>query len=199
MEYEYALSKQKPTIAFLHENPGVISASKTEPTEDGKQKLEAFRQLAKTKVVKHWSSPADLGSKVSRGVVRLIKDHPAPFWVRMNQAAEAVAPEILRLREKIDELQALLDKGAEQPPKGAEQLAQGSDEYKLNFDVNFVDRKEEVLWESGYWVPASWDTIFRAIAPHMIDKASEKEIERALHSSTLSGTNFRNSQKTTRT
>lgn len=49
MEYEYALSKQKPTIAFLHENPGAISASKTETTEEGKQKLEAFRQLAKTK------------------------------------------------------------------------------------------------------------------------------------------------------
>jgi hypothetical protein len=49
MEYEYALSKQKPTIAFLHENLGAISASKTETTEEGKQKLEAFRQLAKTK------------------------------------------------------------------------------------------------------------------------------------------------------
>jgi len=73
-------------------------------------------------------------------------------------------------------LQTQLDKGA-QPPEGSEQLAQGTDECKLNFDVNFVDQKGEVVWVSaGYWVPASWDTIFRAIAPYLIDRASESEI-----------------------
>jgi hypothetical protein len=180
MEYEYAVSKQKPTIAFLHGNPGDIPADKTEPTNQGKKKLEAFRHLAKTTVVKYWSSPADLGSKVSRSVGQLIKRHPATGWVRANDAAEVAAPEILRLRERIDELQAQLDNTAQQPPEGSEQIAHGNDEYELNFDVNFVDPKGDVVWESVYWVPASWDTIFRAIAPHMIDRASESEIELVL-------------------
>ena len=180
MEYEYALSKQKPTIAFLHENPGKIPADKTEPSEEGKQKLESFRQLAKTKVVKYWSSPADLGSKVSRSVAQLIKRHPATGWVRANEAAQVAGPEILRLRRKIDELQGQLNTAAQQPPEGSEQLAQGDDEYQLDFNVQFDDQGGDAVWESVYWVPASWNTIFRLIAPHMIDQASEKEIERVL-------------------
>ncbi len=134
MEYEYAVSKQKPTIAFLHADPGAIPAANTESTDEGKHKLEAFRQLAKTKVVKYWSSPADLALKVSRSVGQLIKRHPATGWVRANEAAEIAAPEILRLRDRIEELQAQLDK-AVQPPEGSEQLAQGNDEYKPLFSL----------------------------------------------------------------
>jgi hypothetical protein len=182
MEYEYAVSKQKPTIAFLHETPGNIPADKTEPTDQGKQKLEAFRRLAKTRVVKHWSSPADLGSKVSRSVGQLIKRHPATGWVRANEAVEVAAPEMLRLRERIDELQAQIDKAAQQSPEGSEQLAHGNDKYKVNFDVEF-DSNGIVVWESVYWVWASWDAIFRAIAPYMIDRASESEIARILGNS----------------
>lgn len=102
MEYEYALSKHKPTIAFLHQNVGSIPAAKTESTDEGKQKLEEFRQLPKTKVVKYWFSPSDLGSKVSRSIIQLTKSHPTPGWVRANEAAEVAAPEILSLRHKID-------------------------------------------------------------------------------------------------
>jgi hypothetical protein len=180
MEYEYALSKRKPTIAFLHENPGNIPVSKAESTDQGKQQLEAFRQLAQSKVIKYWSSPADLGSKVSRSISQLIKRHPAIGWVRANEAAEVAAPEILQLRHRIDELQARLNEGTQKPPEGSEQLAQGDDEYVLNFDVNFVDEDREVAFESSYWVSASWSTIFRAIAPYLLDKASESEIKRVL-------------------
>jgi len=180
MEYDYALSRQKPTVAFLHENPGAILADKTEQTDDGKQKLEAFRKLAKSKVVKYWSSPADLGSKVSRSVVRLIKDHPAIGWVRANEAAEVAAPEIVRLRQRIDELQTLLEKGAQQPPEGSETLAQGDDKYELDFDLDFTDGGHTIMWEGTYWVSASWNTIFGVVAPYMIDKASEIEIQHAL-------------------
>jgi len=180
MEYEYAVSKQKPVIAFLHEDPGNIPAGKTEPTDQGKQKLEAFRHLAKKKVVKYWSSPADLGSKVSRSVGQLIKHHPATGWVRANGAAEVAAPEILRLREIIDDLQAQLDKAAQQPPKGSEQLAHGTDKYKVNFDVEFADSNESVVWQSIYWVWTSWDAIFGAIAPYLINRAGESGIANIL-------------------
>src|SRR5215471_1967381 len=36
MEYEYALSKGKPIIAFLHAEPGKIESAKTEKTEHGR-------------------------------------------------------------------------------------------------------------------------------------------------------------------
>ncbi len=183
MEYEYALLKKKPTIAFLHENPGNIAAGKTESTDEGKQKLEEFRQLARSKVVKGWSSPADLGSKVSRSIIQLIKTHPASGWVRANEITDAAAPEILFLRHEIDELQAQLKEAAQQPPDGSEGLAQGDAEFKLNFDADFADEQGNDVWESGYWVEETWNAMFRAIAPHMIDKASESAIKAILERS----------------
>ena len=90
MEYEYALTKQKHAIAFLHENPGDIPASKTESSSAGKEKLAEFRRLAETTVCKYWSSAPDLGGKVSRSIVQLIRQHPAIGWVRADEAAEGI-------------------------------------------------------------------------------------------------------------
>jgi len=45
MEYRYALSIDKPTIAFLHKDPGLIPANKSEESEVGREKLRAFRAL----------------------------------------------------------------------------------------------------------------------------------------------------------
>jgi len=180
MEYEYALSKHKPTIAFLHENLGSIPAAKSESTDDGRQKLEEFRGLAKTKVVKYWSSPSDLGSKVSRSIVQLTKSHPASGWVRANEAAEVAAPEIVGLRHKIDQLTAELKKAAQRPPEGSTELAQGDDEYKLNFDTVFADDTGHEFWESGHWVGATWNSIFKTIAPHLMERTRESAIKRII-------------------
>jgi hypothetical protein len=180
MEYEYALSKNKPTIAFLHENPAKILAGKTEATDDGRKKLEAFRKLAQTKLVKTWSSAADLGSKVSRSLSQLIKRHPAVGWVRANEAVEFAAPEILGLRRQIDELQTKLNRAEHEPPEGIGQLAQGDDEFRMNFDIELADEDDEVIWQTAYYVEESWNLIFAAIAPHMIDKADEAELRHVL-------------------
>src|SRR5207253_8747303 len=53
MEYEYAVSQGKPTIGFIHRDPGSIPVSKTEQSEEGRIKLEAFRELVQQKMGKH--------------------------------------------------------------------------------------------------------------------------------------------------
>lgn len=50
MEYQYALSTGKPTIAFLHRSPGKIIADKSEPSPEGKEKLQAFRTTVEKKL-----------------------------------------------------------------------------------------------------------------------------------------------------
>jgi hypothetical protein len=71
MEYQYALSTGKPTIAFLHRNPGKIIADNSESTAEGKEKLQAFRESVEKKLCKHWESPQELGSVVSRSLFNL--------------------------------------------------------------------------------------------------------------------------------
>ena len=73
MEYRYALESGKPTIAFLHRDPGKITAENFESTDEGKAKLRAFRESVERKLCKYWTTPQDLGSVVSRSLIQLIK------------------------------------------------------------------------------------------------------------------------------
>lgn len=178
MEYEYALSTGKPAIAFLHENPGSISSAKTEKTEAGKAKLEEFRQLAQKKAVKYWSTAHELGSVVSRSIVKLIKSDPATGWVRADELVEgAAAQELLRLRKKIEDLQAQLQQSTKQAPQGTERLAQGDEEYELSFETSFNDEDEEPVVLD---LKMTWNEIVKVLAPLMIDKSTSSELSRAL-------------------
>ena len=87
MEYEYAVSQGKPAIGFIHENPGLISADKTETTKNGRAKLKAFRELIQQKPCKFWTTPDDLAAKISASIVKLKEDKPAKGWVRADESA----------------------------------------------------------------------------------------------------------------
>src|ERR1700733_12905624 len=84
MEYRYAAEKGKPVIGFVHKEPGSLAASRCEAGEEGKAKLQAFQELVKKKMCRFWESPADLGSQVSRSLVKLIKNSPAVGWVKAD-------------------------------------------------------------------------------------------------------------------
>jgi Domain of unknown function (DUF4062) len=104
MEYEYAVSKGKPVIAFLHKDPGKIPSEKSEQTPEGKSGLAAFRQLAERKMCKYWDTPEVLGSVVSRSIIKLMSSKPAVGWVRADLVPdETASKEILMLKKKIEE------------------------------------------------------------------------------------------------
>jgi hypothetical protein len=73
LEYEYAIEQGKPVIAFLHKEPGKLPSDDCEKDPDKVAKLDEFRELAEQKMVRYWNSPADLGSAVSRSLIKLIK------------------------------------------------------------------------------------------------------------------------------
>lgn len=84
MEYRYAQDSGKPVLGFLHRDPTSLLASKCEGTDEGKAKLKTFREFLQKKMCRFWESPPDLGSQVSRSLVKLIKSHPGIGWVRAN-------------------------------------------------------------------------------------------------------------------
>ena len=88
MEFEYALKTGKPIISFVHKNPASIPTGKSEQTDEGKKKLEEFKKLAEKKLVKFWETSAELGSVVSRSMVKLMKNFPA----EINHNHDADAP-----------------------------------------------------------------------------------------------------------
>ena len=102
MEFEYALKNRGNLSFHLYiKNPASIPAGKSEQTDEGKTKLEEFKNLAEKKLVKFWETPAELGSVVSRSMVKLMKNFPAEGWVKAGSAVdEKSVKEIARLQEE---------------------------------------------------------------------------------------------------
>ena len=204
-EYRYAREIGKPTIAFLHKTPGEISANKTEPTEQGKEKLAAFRSFAEEKLCKYWSGTGELGGVVSRSLTQLMKKAPAVGWVRADELPDRDATlELLRLRRRVEELDSELARARTTAPRGTEDLAQGEDLCTLRYRYTLSKRVQVSsegalsgvdhllsLMDDGYRyvsrschgaLRATWNAVFGSVAPLMINELLEYEFRKALDS-----------------
>ncbi|MFR1052417.1 MAG: DUF4062 domain-containing protein [Lachnospirales bacterium] len=180
MEYRYAIATNKPIIAFLHKNPGEIKSAFTEKTEEGKEKLECFRKLAQKKMVRYWSTPEELGSVVSRSMVKLIKQFPAVGWVRADSAIdENSMREILRLQRENDELKQRLQESKMTAPAGTEKLSQGDD--TLNITVRYTAQTPKYdKYSYKNFITVTWNDLFAIIAPYMVIECNESDIKKAI-------------------
>jgi hypothetical protein len=184
MEYEYAVEKGKPVIAFLHENPQKIPAEHTESAESGRASLLAFRELVQKKTCRYWSSKEALGSVVSRSLVKLIKTKPGVGWVRADMVpTDATAQEILKLRRKVEELQDKLEQSLLAPPIGSDELSQGEDELSVRFNIRTVVQDGHKGSRFGHYlviVKMTWNDIFALWGPLMLDEGSEPSLRLSL-------------------
>lgn len=170
MEFEYALETGKPIISFLPKDPGSIVAKKCEKGEEGKKKLEDFKKTAQRKMVKYWTTPQELGSIVSRSLIKLIKDYPAVGWVKAdNITDENSMKQILKLQRENEALKDELLSVTTQVPKGSENLAQGDDE----IEIHFTCYAEKRSYTCNPTLVFSWNDIFAHIAPNFIDECKE--------------------------
>ena len=99
LEYEYALSAKKPVIAFLHSDLGKLAADKSERDPALVEKVNEFRELAKTKLCKFWDSKDSLVRAVFQSVFHLIRDKPAGGWVRADEIYDETT--VLKLNNRI--------------------------------------------------------------------------------------------------
>lgn len=168
-EYEYAVSKQVPVIAFLHQEPESLPKSKTEHDNDAEAKLEAFKDDIKKRLCKFWNGADNLASQVVLSLNSLIKSKPRVGWVRADQLNAESSKEILKLRERIDVLNATIRELEDKTPEGIENLQQGEDELSILYMSRsglYSDRRIKV----------SWNRIISALAPHMIDECEENRL-----------------------
>ncbi len=174
MEFDYAVSQEKPVICFMHENIGELPASKVETSELGKSRLEAFRNKAQEKHCKFWSTAHDLGGKVSRSLVQLKKKHPSHGWVPGKYAADQkMLAEMEKLRARIAELEyeALLSKDT--PPPNFHELKGGNDSYDINFTLKIDDdgNTEE------FYLEVTWDKLFSYCGAALSGECTSNEMK----------------------
>lgn len=179
MEYEYAVSTGKPVIAFLHKNPANIPSGKAEQDSENKKKLEEFKKTVKKKLVKYWEGADNLGSVVSRSMIRLIKDNPSEGWVKESSVIdEKSIAEISRLQKENEELKAKIKEITTEAPKGTEKLSQGDDLVTISFTLFGYYNNEHchLSVKEKY----SWNELFKVVAPSLIDECTNTDFHKKL-------------------
>jgi hypothetical protein len=173
MEYDYSIDLGLPVLAFLHGDPGKIPSEKTEPTDEGKSALKAFRdKIESVRHAKYWTSSKELSGLVAFGMSSLIKVKPRIGWVRGDQATdESAAQRILGLLRKIDDLKAHIALTELTAPPGTEGLAKGDDVILLHF--RFEVRQDH----SDCMESFSWNEIVSILGPILIVQATEGELK----------------------
>jgi len=79
MEYDYALSKEIPFLAFIKKGESVIDHKES---KEAQYKLEKFIEKASTRMSNFWENRHELSSVVSTSLVKMMKDKPRIGWVR---------------------------------------------------------------------------------------------------------------------
>jgi hypothetical protein len=178
MEYEFAVERGKPVIGFLHKDPSSLPVKKTEREPKSIEKLEAFRDIVQKRMCKYWVTPSELGSVVSRSLIKLIKSYPAVGWVKGDLVPdEGVTNEMLRLRRRIEELEKELSK----TPSGTEHLAQGDDIFEFKFHFKgYIGTSSARAKDFSWHLRFTWNELFSQIAPLMIVEAEDLKVRSTL-------------------
>jgi hypothetical protein len=184
-EYDYAIATKKPVVALLHQDPEKIPREKTETDAAAWERLKKFRaKVEKAHTCKYWTSAEDLKSKVIVALTSETKRHPQVGWVRADQVpSQATLADVLGLRQRVAELEAQLQKVRTEAPAGTESLASGDDTLEINvgFKAHPPGTPSYLGASFSGQIYPSWDEIFAAIAPTMINEASEPELKKALN------------------
>ncbi len=186
-EFDFAIAQGKPVMAFLHGAPDEIPQGKAEKSEVAQAKLEAFRSKVQAqKHVKFWTSPDDLSGKVALSFANFTKAYPAIGWIRgdAQTAAESLL-ELNDLRKQVADLEKQLEAVRVGPPPGIDHLSQGDDPcgFKLAYTTTAT------IEPGGYRdtltgaipLTATWDRLFSAVGPHLLDEVEQKALFRQLN------------------
>jgi len=187
-EYDYAIQTKKPVIPLLHEKPDNLPRERTETEAAAWQRLGSFRtKVQKKHTCVYWNTTEELKAKVIVGLTSAVKRHPAVGWVRADTVPTgATLAEVLGLKNRIAELEQVAATRDTGPPPGTDELAQGTDRFEISF--NFTARPYDSHYphvaDTRYkaTISPTWNSIFAAVAPTMINEATDKGLRNSLNS-----------------
>ncbi|MGW9404044.1 DUF4062 domain-containing protein [Arthrobacter sp. NPDC055585] len=186
MEYDFAIECGIPVMGFVPADADAIPVGKTDRNPAATKKLDEFREKVQLKMTKDWKNAEDLGSKVTRGLLHLIKNNPRPGWVRGDLA---MTPET---RAEIAELEAKIAKFEKNEIETRSAVA-------VQLDDSFAHGAEKVqlsLTHKGMYGYAAieeqgdltytWEEVIATLGPFMIEEAPEPSLRNTFNKHMLS-------------
>lgn len=185
-EYDYAVQTGKPILGFVHGDPDRIEVGKTDQNDAARKKLAEFRKKVESRMVRHFTSPAELGGHVTTSLVRAIKDDPGIGWVRGDHAMTAETQrELSTLRERLAlaerELMVAQVALADDARTDVRSLLQGSDEVRIPLRLTTLDHILDADMPTiDRDVTTTWDELFADLGPKMLGEASTVKLMSAV-------------------
>ncbi len=181
-EYDYAVESRKAVIPLLHKTPDNLPRDKTETDPDQWARLSDFRSKVEDKhTCVFWETPDELKSQVIVGVTSAIKRAPAPGWIRADEVpSSATVADLLKLRDRVAELEKELEEVQTKPPVGSEDLLQGEDTVEMSLSFNARDPNDHFGTNYRASLKPTWDSIFAGVAPSLIDEAPDTDFRAAM-------------------
>jgi hypothetical protein len=98
LEYEYAVARGKPVMAFLRADPANQPGGSALSPE-AKARLNNFRELAKrNKLCAFWSAPQELALRVTQAIIHAKRTNPGGGWIKKASLPEEIFARTLRGR-----------------------------------------------------------------------------------------------------
>lgn len=184
-EYDYAISKGIPVIAFLHGDPAKIPSGMVEMNPSAQKKLKAFRKKVEMHHCKYWVSDAELKSQILLGLVHAIRVNPRIGWIHGNKGDSAETLQKLnKALEENNELRAEIKAFRDEiaiKNSSNDSIASGNDHIVLTLIDSHT--KEE------HKCKITWNDLFLIIGPTMLSDSKKFVIQDEL-TNALSIKNF---------
>lgn len=148
-EYDYAISKGKVVLTFVHESPEDFPGKVLDKSDDLKAKLEKFRDKATSgRIVKFWNDKDQLGYQAMTSLHQAVDNYPAVGWVRGDfQDSKDVSEEFRRAESELFHLKHELT-----------DLRQKTSEYESLVYSQFMEKtKPATQAEVSRWVEGAKD------------------------------------------
>lgn len=168
-EYDYAVEKGIPVLAFLHSDPYNLPADKRD--DKNCELLEKFRnKVSDGRLCKMWHTSAELISSVIISLGEEVADNPQVGWTRGNiedsvellsqinalhKEKESIEKEYRELKEKYDEL-----------TKQNDNIAYGDDVFTIRGRQTGYDDRHK-YYSKDRNITLTWDKIFSVVAPYL--------------------------------
>jgi hypothetical protein len=185
LEYRYAVSINKPALAFIYRKRSELLISDTDDDSNKMEKLKNLvAELGSRRIVAYWDSADDLVSAVKDSVHALVRRKPGVGWVRGDLAIDpAVYKELETLRsENKNLIQRLNEDGGK--VSFPTTIAHGSDQFKIGWQIskwafsddpgsqsiidNYIDQIHEVK--------ITWDEIIESLTESLYAEIEENGI-----------------------
>lgn len=169
-EYDYAISKEIPVLAFIHDDPDNLPADKRE--DDKKDHLEEFRsKVSKGRLCKQWNIPSKLVSAVIISLFKEMNENPQPGWTRGNlyDTTDLLGKiyELNLKKEKLESEVSKLNVIVQASYNKEENIANGNETYKITGRKIVSRNMGRAVYDTDE-IELKWDEIFSAVGPYLL-------------------------------